>query len=211
MDKFLNFDRVLCLSPHPDDVEYSMAGTILKYQDTHFDIVCLTQGGDCDTTTNMSRLDEVVSVWRESNVNNFSLYFTSYKLLKELGEDEWVNYIEREYILKNDYNCIVTPSQYDSHFEHKIVCNLGYALTRISPISLIEYYSPSTLETWVPNVFIDITEHYDVKIKMLQMFKSQLHRSYFNESILKEFHTNFRCSKRNVKLIEQFKFKQIFL
>jgi LmbE family N-acetylglucosaminyl deacetylase len=209
--KLLNFNKILCLSPHPDDVEYSMAGTILKYNDTHFDILCLTQGGDCDSTTNISRLNEVRDVWVKSKSNNVSLYFTEYKLLKELGEDEWVSYIEREYILKNNYDCILTPSQYDSHFEHKIVCNLGYALTRISPISLIEYYSPSTLETWVPNVFIDITDQYNTKLKMLQMFKSQLHRSYFNENTLKEFHTNFRCSKRNIKLIEQFKFKQIFL
>ena len=37
--KFLGFNKVLCLSPHPDDVEYSMSGTIIKYEDTHFDIV----------------------------------------------------------------------------------------------------------------------------------------------------------------------------
>ena len=39
--KLLNFNRVLCLSPHPDDVEYSMSGTIMKCTDTIFDIVCL--------------------------------------------------------------------------------------------------------------------------------------------------------------------------
>ena len=209
--KLLNFNKVLCLSPHPDDVEYSMAGTILKHQNTYFDILCLTQGGDSDTTTNLSRLNEVVNVWDKSNVNNFSLYFTEHKLLKELGEDGWVNYIEREFICKNHYDCIITPSQFDSHFEHKIVCNLGYALSRVNAISLIEYYSPSTLETWVPNVFIDISEQYDIKIEMLKMFKSQLHRSYFNDNTLKEFHTNFRCSKRKIGLVEQFKFKQIFL
>ena len=43
--KFLNFNKVLCLSPHPDDVEYSMGGTIIKYTDTHFDILCLTHVG----------------------------------------------------------------------------------------------------------------------------------------------------------------------
>ena len=32
--KFLNYDKVLCLSPHPDDVEYGMLGTIMKYKDT---------------------------------------------------------------------------------------------------------------------------------------------------------------------------------
>ena len=43
--RFLNFKRVLCLSPHPDDVEYSMAGSILKYKDTKFDLFCLSCGG----------------------------------------------------------------------------------------------------------------------------------------------------------------------
>ena len=211
MGKFLNFNRVLCLSPHPDDVEYSMSGTILKHVDTHFDILCLTQGGDCDVTTHKSRLSEVVDAWSKTSNDNFSLHFTDYKLLKELGEDEWVNYIEQEFILKHKYDCIITPSQFDSHFEHKLVCNLGYALTRIQPISLVEYYSPSTLETWVPNVFIDITNQYDIKLKMLSQFISQQHRSYFNKSTLLGFHTNFRCSKRNINIVEQFKFKQTFL
>ena len=44
--KFLNYDKVLCLSPHPDDVEYAMLGSILKYKDTKFDIVVLSEGGD---------------------------------------------------------------------------------------------------------------------------------------------------------------------
>ena len=43
--KFLNFNKVLCLSPHPDDVEYSMLGTVMKHSDTQFDILCMTKGG----------------------------------------------------------------------------------------------------------------------------------------------------------------------
>ena len=53
--KFLNYDRVLCLSPHPDDVEYGMLGTILKYKDTQFDIIVISQGGDFDNTSNINR------------------------------------------------------------------------------------------------------------------------------------------------------------
>ena len=40
--KFLGFNKVLCLSPHPDDVEFGMMGTILKYTNTVFDILCLS-------------------------------------------------------------------------------------------------------------------------------------------------------------------------
>lgn len=211
MSKFLNFNRILCLSPHPDDVEYSMAGIVLKHKDTIFDILCLTQGGDCDITTSNDRLKEVEAVWKKSNVTNYNLLFTENKFLKEKGTDEWVSYIEKKYLNNLKYDCIMTPSEYDSHFEHIIVCNLGYPLTRVSNISLIEYYSPSTLESWVPNLFEDISEFYGTKINMLNEFKSQLHRSYFKRESIDGFHTNFRCLKRNINKIEQFKIKQIFL
>ena len=46
--KLLNYDKVLCLSPHPDDVEYGMLGTICKYKDTQFEIVVLYKGVDFD-------------------------------------------------------------------------------------------------------------------------------------------------------------------
>ena len=42
--KLFNFNKVLCLSPHPDDVEYSMLGTIMKYSDTQFHLLQLAQG-----------------------------------------------------------------------------------------------------------------------------------------------------------------------
>lgn len=209
--KFLNFNRVLCLSPHPDDVEYSMGGTILKNFNTIFDILCLTQGGDCDITTNSSRLNEVKKSWNSTPANNVNLYFTSYQFLKDLGEDQWVNYIESNFIDKYDYNCIFTPSSQDSHFEHKLVSNLGWPLTRVKSISLVEYYSPSTLESWVPNLFVNVSKVYKIKSKMLKQFTSQQHRSYFEEDTIRGFHTNFQCSKKGTKLAEQFNLKQLFV
>ena len=209
--KFLGIDKVLCIAPHPDDVEYSMAGTIIKYMDTEFDILCLTQGGDCDATTSNSRLDEVRDSWKSADVENVTLHFTPNKLLKEKDEDEWINYIETNFVNINDYDCIATTSAHDSHFEHKIISNLGWPLTRTKSISLIEYYSPSTLETWIPNTFIDIAEVYDIKLKMLDKFNSQKHRSYFSKKTIDGFHTNFQCSKKGTDLVEQFNLKQLFL
>ena len=40
--KFLNLEKVLCISPHPDDVELAMMGTIMRHQETRFDVLCLT-------------------------------------------------------------------------------------------------------------------------------------------------------------------------
>lgn len=209
--KFLGLNRVLCLSPHPDDVEFSMSGTVLKHVDTVFDILCLTQGGDCDTTTSLSRIQEVKNFWQHSNTNNYNLYFSPYKLLKELDLDQWINWLESNYISKNNYDGIITPSNKDSHFEHKIVCEMGYPLARVSKFSLIEYYSPSTLEYWIPNVYVDISEYYKQKLKMLNEFKSQSNKSYFKEDSVLGFHTNYKCAKRDLNIVEQFNLKQTFL
>ena len=100
--KFLNFNRVLCLSPHPDDVEYGMAGTILKYDETRFDILCLTCGGDFDATTGNPRLEEMKKFWEKSGCRNAFLYFTQHKMLKELGTDAWVNYIETVFVINTN-------------------------------------------------------------------------------------------------------------
>ena len=57
--KLLNYDKVLCLSPHPDDIEYGVLGTIMKYKDTKFEIVVLSQGGDFDESTAEERQEAI--------------------------------------------------------------------------------------------------------------------------------------------------------
>lgn len=206
--KFLNFNKVLCLSPHPDDVEYSMAGTIIKHQDTCFDILCLTQGGDCDSTTGLERIQECIKAWEESKCNNYELYFSPYKFLKEKGTDEWVNWIETNFTNKHNYDAIIATSNYDSHFEHVFVQSLMAPLSRVKFYSLIEYKSPSSLETFQPNLFVSIEDFYYIKKNMLKKFESQLHRSYFEDRVLEGFHTNFQSLKKGLGFVEQFKITQ---
>ena len=119
--KFLNYDRVLCLSPHPDDVEYGMLGTIMKYKDTKFDIVVLSQGGDFDKSTAKLRQDECNKVWE--HIDNLDGQFVKgVKFIKDKSEDEWINFLETSYDI-DDYDCILSTSSDDSHFEHKIISN----------------------------------------------------------------------------------------
>lgn len=203
--KFLNFNKVLCLAPHPDDAEYSMAGVVLKHPDTHFDILCLTAGGDCDTTTGNNRISEVLDAWSESNANNYTLYFSDVTLLKEKGVDEWIHYIETNFTNKRNYDCIMVTSDLDSHFEHVIVSSLAAPLSRIKPYSIIQYKSPSTLSTWTPNLFVSLDNFYYIKKQMLNKFTSQLHRPYFSDNVLDGFHTDFQCMKKGRGYVESYK------
>tara|TARA_R110000782_G_C14680801_1_gene399998 strand:+ start:82 stop:732 length:651 start_codon:yes stop_codon:yes gene_type:complete len=213
MKKFLNFDKVLCLSPHPDDVEYSMLGSIIKYQDTQFDILCMTKGGakGFDKTNGENRLKEVLNLWDKVNIKNVEVYISDCSFFEDKdGDAEWVNYIENIIMKDEDYECILIPTKEDSMFEHRFVNGLGPALVRVSPISLIEYHTPSTLNTWNPNIFINIEGYYKSKIEHLNSFESQINKSYFKKNTLDAFHSNFQCRKRGIKIIEQFKLIELF-
>jgi|TARA_R110000796_G_scaffold123761_4_gene238185 N-acetylglucosamine malate deacetylase 1 len=211
--KFLNFNKVLCLSPHPDDVEYSMLGSIIKYRNTQFDVFCMTKGGakGFDKTNGPMRLVEVNNVWCKANLDNANIMISDCDFFEDKDRDAgWVNYIENTFIKNGNYDCIFIPTKDDSMFEHRFVNGLGPALVRISPISLVEYQTPSTLNSWQPNIFIDVKNQYKKKISYLQEFKSQISKSYFKKDTLDSFHSNFQCSKRGIKKIEQFKMMELF-
>ena len=205
--KLFNFNKVLCLSPHPDDVEYSMLGTIMKHPDTQFELLQLAQGGDCDPTTNSFRLEEVKNVWEKSKCKNININFTEHKFIKELTEDKWINKIENH--LEN-IDAIFLPNECDSHFEHRFISGFGPALIRNKNISLIQYYTPSTQDEWNSNLYIDIRDTYDLKMDALNEFKSQNHRYYFRKDVLRAFHSDFQCSKKGVHYIEKYKILNLF-
>ena len=222
--KLLNYDKVLCLSPHPDDIEYGVLGTIMKYKDTKFDIVVLSQGGDFDESTAKERQDECRKVWE--NIDNINGYFIKdSKFIKDKDEDEWVNLLENKFDISS-YDCIITTSPDDAHFEHRIVSNFTYPLVRRSKCGIIQYKSPSTLDIWIPNFFIDIgvfenraedNGHSNdthmlfmagiwyIKLNKLKLFESQQGKSYFSEESLKSFHSNYQCSNRDMQHVESFK------
>tara|TARA_E500000305_G_C3949464_1_gene201459 strand:- start:107 stop:796 length:690 start_codon:yes stop_codon:yes gene_type:complete len=222
--KLLNYDKVLCLSPHPDDIEYGVLGTIMKYKDTQFDIVVLSQGGDFDESTAKERQDECRKVWEHiDNINGH--FIKDSKFIKDKDEDEWVNILENKFDISS-YDCIITTSPTDSHFEHRMVSDFTYALVRRSKCGIIQYKSPSTLDEWTPNFFVDLnhigyrkTEDgysketdlaflastWYIKLNRLKLFESQQDKSYFEENAVKSFHSNYQCSNRDMLHVESFK------
>ena len=210
MSKLLNFNRVLCLSPHPDDVELGMIGTILKYEDTIFDILCLSSCGakGFDNTSQLDRRKEVKDLWIDSGNDNVNTLFANVEYFEDKSEFEWINYIETTFMRDND--CIFIPSYEDSMLEHRFVNKFGYALIRHLPISLIEYHTMSSLNSWVPNLCVDITSYYTKKSKLLlKHFKSQLHRKYFSDKALYANNTNFQSIKKGIDMVEKYKIKEI--
>ena len=204
--KFLNFDSVLCLSPHPDDIEFSMGGSIIKHTNTYFTSIVFSTGSVQDKTSNEDRWKECNNYWK--NYNNIDQHFLA-TLMKTYSEEEWINYIEAKFPL-NQYRALLIPSQLDTHFEHRFVHYVAMALTRVTPITIIEYKAASALDTWLPNTFIDISKVAEKKVKLLKKFTSQS-KKYFEPEYMQAFHTHLISLKKGINTVEQFKIIAAYL
>lgn len=202
--KLFDYDNVLCLSPHPDDVEFSMSGIIKKYEDTNFIILVLTKGTTSDDTSTVGRLEEVRSFWADLGVTNVNLIFTDYEF-DTMNDGKWVHHIENGLDLP-PLDAIFGTSSNDTHYEHHIVNRILNSLGRNKKVSLFEYKSPSTKNSWEPNLFVDIDEIFDIKLKTLRdSFTSQIDASYFSTELIKQFSNVYNISKLGHNRVESFK------
>lgn len=204
MKKFLNFSNVLCLSPHPDDVEYSMLGSMIKFQDTNFTILNLSKGGRFDKTTSEMRMKECKLIWDSLLNVSGQLLHDEYLINQE--QDELIFKIEN--ILNiGDFDALFIPADNDTHQDHNKVTNVGRALTRKDMCSIVEYKTPHTLNNWIPNLFISLDDEniWNLKIELLDNFTTQLNQPYFKPNPLKNFHIDFLSSRKKINLVESYK------
>lgn len=203
--KLLGLNKVLVLSPHPDDAEYSMGATVEKYSSTTFYIATLSPGGNYDDTTKISREDEVRNFWRDTP--NVILCPSRPGIISDSKEDELVNYVERLIEIESvEIEALFVPPQLDSHFEHRIINTVGRAVCRIGRTSLIEYHTPSTLNTWTANFYVEINTYLDdKKTRLKTSFSSQNIKHYFSHKALDAFHSDYFCEKREVGAVEKYR------
>lgn len=203
--------NVLLLSPHPDDVEYSMSGTVFSNPSVNFYIGIMSEGGQYDKTKGDQeiRFVEVTEFWR--GVKNVKFLFAQKRPITNTPMDAMIQLIEMH--LENTKICpdmIFVPALPDSHREHELVSLAGNALVRKEKLSLVQYRTPSTLPEWTPNWYVDIEKVIDRKLERLACFSSQNKRKYYMDENIKAFHQDYYAQKRGVKFSEQFKIINLF-
>ncbi len=207
----LNFKKVLCLSPHRDEVIIGRMGSIIKFKKTDFDMLYLSKGGakKYDKTNSKNRIKEAIGIWSYSKQKNVSFISSKFNYIEDATEEDWINYLD-EVFCKKKYDCLFVPSLEDSHSDHQLVNKFGKAMLRISKTSLIEYQTPSSLNDWSFNFFVDIRNQYEDKINYLRMIESQKEKEYLKQKALDCFHSNFQCSKKGLLEVEKFKIIDLY-
>jgi len=187
--------KAIVLAPHPDDIAYSMAGTIMSSPDTLFHIVYFHQAIP-------ARLAGCRQFW--ASTPNAILDFES---AMRMSVRDAIGRLDA-LIATFQPDTIFRPSAiHDTHQEHMEVGQIGLALARQRPITDIEYRAASLTRHWVPNIFFHFgKDMLEQKLKRLQIFSCS---HYFTERALGVFHHDYESHRRGIALpAEQFRLER---
>jgi len=163
----------LAVGAHPDDIELGCAASLALFKKHGFivHLLVMTKG---EASGNPSvREDECRQSSKLLNVD--SLHFGD---LADTGVHfckETVNIIE-SIINETNPGIIFGPTIKDTHQDHQGTGQAVLAAGRRSKKILL-YEGASTLREFIPQVFIDVEETFDIKLKATQVFSSQLDKS----------------------------------
>tara|TARA_B100001123_G_C15343016_1_gene1035830 strand:- start:6638 stop:7297 length:660 start_codon:yes stop_codon:yes gene_type:complete len=211
MKKKLN---VLVLSPHADDAEIGMGGTIAKLVKQKNNVTILTAilpkenlSGQVDEYMENKRYQEQLNSSKllGANLQTLNLDPYDFKFNREYVKifDEKVKSIKPDVI----FSCW----EHDTHQDHKTLAKIIFSVSRKNNVSLYMYEAmlPGGINTnaFNPQLFVDISNFMKTKIRSINCYKSVFQRKKNNYSNFMESITaraKFRGEMIGVKYAECF-------
>ncbi|MFQ6083738.1 MAG: PIG-L deacetylase family protein [Candidatus Aminicenantia bacterium] len=195
--------NILALGAHPDDIEYGCGGTLLKFAKKGVSIyfMVLTKGEfGGDPAIRQKEQEEAMKLlgvkkifwggYIDTELPNERIIITHIdKVIEEVNPDEvYINYID------------------DIHQDHRTLAKCTLAATRY--IKRVFFYEDYTSNNFEPDIFVDIEEVLEEKQKLIQVYSSQVAKSYPTKLDMVESVraiANFRGFQGKVKYAEGFK------
>ena len=181
--------KILVIAPHPDDEVLGCGGIIAKNiaegNEVYVSVVTKTvepifpadfdEKNKADCRNAHKSLGVTKTIFLDfpaamiESVPRHELNTAFNKLINEVKPDE-----------------VYIPHRGDMHIDHKMVVDacmvalrprFDYSVKRIyayETLSETEWDIPNTTNAFIPNVFVDITDHIDTKLKAMKEYKNQL-------------------------------------
>lgn len=187
-------NKVLIVAVHPDDETLGCGGTLLKHKangdEVHWLICTTIDKSNSYYETREKEIEEVSKLYNFNSMHNLRLKTMQ---VDEYTMSELVSKISKV-INEIKPNIIYLPFKGDVHSDHRKIFEASYSCTKsfrypfIKKIYMIETlseteFAPSTKEdSFIPNVFVDISEFFEKKIEIMKVFESEIAEHPFPRS-----------------------------
>jgi len=186
--------KVLVIAVHPDDETLGCGGTLLKHKANgnkiHWLICTETNKNDKFYKIREKEIEQVSVLYRFDSVTNLRLKTMQ---VDEYNMSELIGKISK---VINDIQptIIYLPFKGDVHSDHRKIFEAAYSCTKnfrypfIKKIYMMETLSETEFalstkeDSFIPNVFVDISDFMDKKIEIMKIFDSEIGEHPFPRS-----------------------------
>lgn len=171
--------KVLVFSAHPDDLEIGCAGTCKKMMDKGYDVtsIILVKPSEED---NFYRNKKIVEKELQKSYSNSNFKLKIFDTdVHENGRPNLIvnnNTISKLKNYLESAEIVILPNRNDYHQDHRFTFEIAFPLIRNSKEIWCMHSYPYCLyhENITPNFFVDISEYWDFKYKLLNCYNSAL-------------------------------------
>jgi LmbE family N-acetylglucosaminyl deacetylase len=174
------FVNILAIGAHPDDIELGCGGVVLKSvrQGHNVFMYTLTRGAASGNPDDRTR--ELIT--SASYIGAKKLWIDDFEDTKLCVNSELINRIEN-FINASDADVVFTHSLSDVHHDHKAIAASVVEAGRYTP-NILAYEIPHTKD-FNPQVFCDISDVVEEKVKLIKVFRTQRDKIYLKDNAIK--------------------------
>lgn len=202
--------KILCISPHPDDIEFGCGGTIYKLAELGCDITCLVMS-NCENSLVHNTNKDLI---KELNDSCGVLGIDKIKTFDFQVRNLWKNQTEICNLYYNlnieiDPDIIFIPASSDIHQDHKIVHECAVRIFKTKTV--LGYELPWNCFDFRPDLYIELGQvHLDKKIEAISKYETQKHKIYSAPEYTKST-LSFRGKQICKKYAEAFEITRIVM
>lgn len=181
--------NILAVGAHPDDVETMCAGTLAKYASQgHKVFIATATNGNIGSAT-LSK-EEIARVRKQEAANSAAIIGAEYICLDYDDELFYETLDVRMAFINLVRHCkadvILTHNPHDYNPDHELTSKIINDIAVMIPIAKLKtkeepydvipsiwYFEPANSMGFVPTDYVDITDFYETKMKMLGCMESQ--------------------------------------
>lgn len=181
------FQRVLVLGAHPDD-EMACAGTVARLAASGADIELVTFSNCSDEVPTGFTPSQLIQEWREAarvvGVTRLTMHSLPNRNLPD-HRQEILDILDR--YRKRDIDLVLVGASNDSHQDHATVTAEAKRAFRLMRTTILGYELPMNhVSGFVVTGFVCLEEkHVDLKVKVVQAYRSQAGRTYMAENFVR--------------------------
>lgn len=190
-------NRIVIVTPHPDDETLGCGGTILRHKqagDKLCWLIVTRMGNQFDNSIRKKRNEEIVKVKDMYGFNEVSHLDFDAGMLDAIPIGNIINEISKVF-QSFEPNIIYLPYRSDIHSDHRLVFDATVACTKwfrypfVQRVLVYETLSETDFTInpdanyFRPNVFVDISSFLEKKIEIMKVYESELADHPFPRSI----------------------------